>query len=275
MAIWDNAARDGDQFRQPVLMVCARLKPGVSATAGPGLFDVLETPLLRGRSFVPEDSAGGPPVAIVSQKLVDENFAGRDPIGRQIRYGFRGHLSEWVTVVGVVASWKHMAADAAWRDTPMVFRPFVGAATNFQVAIRTRSPAPAGEIEMQRHVVELENAAQTKADALTDRLSKMLLFPRFRAGLLVGFGLAALLLAAVGLHGLLSQLVARRSSEFGVRRALGAKTRRLVFLVARQGGTPVLAGIALGVAAAAALTRVLQCMLYGYELPTPRLYSSR
>ncbi|HEY6346306.1 MAG TPA: ABC transporter permease [Bryobacteraceae bacterium] len=240
-----------------------------SASAGSGLFGVLGTPLLRGRSFVHEDGAGGPPVAIVSQRLVDEYFAGRDPLGQQIRYGFRDHLSEWVTVVGVVTSWKHMVADAAWRDTPMVFRPFVAGAPNFQVSIRMRSGAPSRELEIQRQVVELDSAAQAKADVLSDRVSKMLLFPRFRAGLLVGFGLAALLLAAVGLHGLLSQLVARRSSEFGVRRAVGAQTRDLVFLVARQGGTPVLVGIILGLGAAAALTRVLQNMLYGVRAADP------
>jgi predicted permease len=247
--------------------------------ASPASFDVQRTPLLRGRLFDARDRDGAPLVAIVNQKLADEYLPGLDPIGHQVRYATGENRSPWMTIVGVVGTWKHMVNDAVWRDTPMVFQSMFqlreGDGTNFGITVRAASDLTSLGREIQKQVAALDSSAEVKEpELLADRLSKALLYPRFRAELLVCFGLGALLLAAVGLHGVLSQLVSQRIPEFGVRRAVGAQTFDLLLLVARQGGIPVLAGLAVGLASALALSRLLASMLYGIQPADPRLLTA-
>jgi putative ABC transport system permease protein len=238
-----------------------------SAGASPGLFDVLKTPLLRGRFFDERDFGNAPAVAIVSQRLADEHFAGQDPIGQHIRFVEGKDRSPWMTIVGVVVTWKHLVNDASWRDTPLVFRP----ARSFPVVVRATGNLQGLGLRMQKLGTDLDSTVEFMPGLLSDRLSKVLLYPSFRAGLLVSFGLGALLLAALGLHGVLSQIVAQRTPEFGVRRAVGAQTSDLLLLVAQQGGIPVLAGLAAGVACVLAFSHVLSSMLYAIEPADPGL----
>ncbi len=107
------------------------------------------------------------------------------------------------------------------------------------------------------------------AETLSSRLSKKLAYPRFRANVLAFFALSALILSAVGLHGVLSQLVAQRIPQFGVRKAVGAQTHDPLFLIARQGGFPVLAGLAAGIGFTLAFSRVLSNLLYGIQPADP------
>jgi ABC-type antimicrobial peptide transport system permease subunit len=106
-------------------------------------------------------------------------------------------------------------------------------------------------------------------DTLDSRLAKVLAYPRFRAMVLAFFALSAMILSAVGLHGVLSQLVAQRIPEFGIRRAVGAQTGDLIWLIARQGGVPVVAGLAAGVCLTLAFNRVLVNLLYGIQTANP------
>jgi putative ABC transport system permease protein len=239
------------------------------SSAGPGLFEILKTPLLRGRFFDSRDQM----TAIVSQKLVADYFAGQNPIGLRIRTDDKD--SPWMTIVGVVGNWKHMVNDAIWRDTPMVFWPVARdpAGPTIDITVRAVGDPRLLRREIQKQVAALDSSVETKEpELLSDRLSKSLLYPRFRAVLLACFGLSALLLAAVGLHGVLAQLVAQRIPEFGVRRAVGAQTRDLIALVGKQGGTPVLAGLGAGIAAALTLGQVLQSMLYGIRPADPGVF---
>ncbi len=107
------------------------------------------------------------------------------------------------------------------------------------------------------------------AEALGARLAKTLAYPRFRAAVFAFFALGALILSAVGLHGVLSQLAAQRTPEFGVRRAVGAQTHDLLWLIARQGGVPVLAGLVMGIGLTAGWGRVLSSLLYGIQPADP------
>jgi putative ABC transport system permease protein len=106
-------------------------------------------------------------------------------------------------------------------------------------------------------------------ETVESRISAKLAYPRFRASVLSLFAIAALLLSAVGLHGVLSQLVSRRMAEFGVRRALGAQTAHLLTLVARQGGIPVLAGLVIGLSGTLGFSRLLTSLLYGTQPTDP------
>jgi ABC-type antimicrobial peptide transport system permease subunit len=138
--------------------------------------------------------------------------------------------------------------------------------SGLQIAIRGSSGR-----EIQREVAELDPSIPiADIEPLPARLARTLAYPRFRAAVFAFFACAALLLSAVGLYGVLSQLVAQRAPEFGLRRAVGAQTRDLLWLVVRQGGLPVLAGLAAGVWSAVAFSRLLAGLLYGIQAADPR-----
>lgn len=232
--------------------------------AGPDLFRILNVPLVRGRYFEDQDlNPGAPPVTIISQMTADRFFGGRDPIGQQLReVTTGGDPAPWRTVIGVVGTWKHLANYAQWRDSSIVFRP---APTSYAFLVRARGDVDSVVVDIRKEITAVEASTDAAVEPLTDRISRYLLYPRFRAGILTCFGVGALLLAAIGLHGVLAQLVSQRTQEFGVRRAVGAQSSDLLWLVFRQGGIPVLAGLATGMAVALGLTRLIRSMLYNVE----------
>jgi putative ABC transport system permease protein len=208
-------------------------------------------------------------VAIVNEALAQHYFAHLDPIGQQIR--IPGGMP-WLTIVGVVGNLKHteLMNEMAWVETPILYRPLAQEPRQtIQIAIRARSPI---EQEIQSQIVSLDPSIPINdVEPLASRLAKILAYPRFRALLLFLFALSALILSAVGLHGVLSQLVTQRTPEFGVRRAVGAQTHHLLLLVARQGGFPVLTGLGAGLCVTLAFSRLLSNLLYGIQPADPNM----
>lgn len=243
---------------------------------GPGLFELLRAPLLAGRTFTEADGANATPVAIITDALAREYFRERNPLGQSIRVAWDDGSTPWRTVVGVVGRWPHLVNDAIWRDTPAVFYPmaqFSQGGWEFDLGIRLTSTRPTLAREIAAAVSEIDPEIELReTQPLTARVSGVLAYPRFRAVLAVAFGLAALLIAAVGLHGLLAHIVARRIPEFGIRRAVGAQTFDVVWLIARQGGIPVLLGLGLGTAGAYVSGRILEGMLYGVHSTDARMF---
>lgn len=234
-------------------------------------FELLHVPLLRGRMFASADRTG-PALAIVSQRFVDRYLAGQDPIGHAIRVidpDSRGDTrEEWKTIVGVVGPWKHMVDNAAWRDTPIIFStggtPRLGGGFGVGVGARTNRDIASVAQQMQKQIMTLEpNAIVTDIDSPPQRLNAMLAYPRFRALLLIAFGVGALLLAAVGLHGVIAQLVSQRMPEFAIRSALGALPVDIASLAARQGGMAIVGGLISGVLGSLATGRLMQSLVYG------------
>ena len=178
-----------------------------------------------------------------------------------------------VTVVGVAGNLKHtqLMNEMSWVETPILYRPLTQEPrASIQVAVRVTGDAGAASREIQRQIAALDSSIPIgDVELLNSRLSKKLAYPRFRAVVLTSFALGAMLLAAVGLHGVLSQFVAQRVPEFGVRRAVGAQTLDLLLLIGRQGGGPVIAGLAAGVAMTVACGRVLGSLLYGMHSADP------
>jgi len=178
-----------------------------------------------------------------------------------------------MTIVGVVGTQKHLVNDSSWRDTPMVYQP-IAQQPYPQISIGLRAsgnPALLGR-ELQKQVSALDPSVQIQeGELLSTHLETLLAYPRFRAMLLACFAAGALLLASVGLHGVLSQLVAQRTPELGLRRAVGAQTWDLIWLVARQGATPVLLGLSVGLVASLAFSRLLAGMLYKIQPVDPRI----
>ncbi len=235
----------------------------------PGFFDLLRVPMLRGRDFAEGDRENSLPVAIINEALAREYFPHTDPLGRQIRIAG----APWSTVVGVVGDLKHttLMNEMAWVETPVLYRPLAqDPKPGMQVVVRGAA-APA----IQRAIEETDRSIPINdVERLEAGLSAALAYPRFRAAVFGLFALAALALSAVGLYGVLSHLVARRSPEFGVRRAVGAQTSDLVLLVARQAGAPVALGTAAGVAGTAALRQAPAGLLYGIQPLDPRVIAA-
>jgi putative ABC transport system permease protein len=230
----------------------------------PGFFDLLRIPLRRGRAFTAQDRDRSQLVTIVNEALAREYFPNSDPLDQQIR--IPGGM-QWLTIVGVCGNLKHtqLMNEMSWAETPILYRPLAQEPRpTMEIAVRVAGGAGSVGREIQ-HLIEATDSSLPIAEPelLTTRLSKTLAYPRFRAVVLGLFAAGALLLSAIGLHGVLSQVVARRTAEFGVRRAVGAQTHHLLMLVARQGGVPVIAGMAAGAGATLAFRRALSNLLYG------------
>ena len=265
----------GGGFQLEVKGVPGNLGPydiGAQAVS-PGYFDALETKVVSGRDFDDRDRAGSEPVTIVNQALANEYFPRRNPIGQQIR--IQELKMPWLKIVGVSANIKHteLMNEMKWAETPLFYRPLAQDPEPL-MALAVRAIGDRGNLGQA--VQQLIAAADpdipvSDPQPLDADLSKVLEYPRFRAFILSLFAAAALLLSAIGLHGVLSQLVAQRTAEFGLRRAVGAQTWHLLALVGRQGGLPVLIGIVAGIGSSFAFARVLAGLLYGIRPADPAL----
>jgi predicted permease len=227
---------------------------------GPGYFSTIGRPLVRGREFSPSDASGAR-VAIVSESLANRWLSGRDPIGERV-----GGKVPDTTIIGVVRD----ARSRSLRDAPvpMVFLLVDQTPpTGFRVAPGTLEIRVAGSPQSMMPVVRdalrrAEPRVAVDVQSMSDRLARQFERERAVATLASGFALLALLLASIGLYGVLSDGVARRTREIGVRIALGADNVQVTRLVVRQGAVLTVLGLAGGLVAAPPLTRYLQGMLF-------------
>ena len=242
-------------------------------TVSPSYFQVMKVPLQRGRVFDSRDRSESEQAAIVNEALVREYFPRTDPIGKHIRLGDGQNQTPWLNIVGVVGNEKHstLLHEMSWTESPVVFRPVAQEPRpSLSIVVRTAGePARIGE-EIQRALAGIDGSAPIQTpERMRERLSKSLAYPHFRAIVFTSLALCALILAGVGLHGVLGQFVAQRTREFGLRMAVGAGARDVFLLVARQGGVPVLVGLGIGVCAGLALSRLLTSLLYGVQSADP------
>jgi putative ABC transport system permease protein len=233
----------------------------------PGYFRTLGVRLRRGREFTAEDGAASP-VAILSEKAARELWPGvADPVGRHIR------SNPPLTVVGIVDDTRASGLDAEIQ--PYVYVSFQQFSPGeFALAIRTTSEPAAMTRAVEREVWALDPSLPVSHVATMRQLIADAVAPRrFPALLMTAFGAFALVLAAVGIYGILSYAVAQRTHEFGVRMALGATGRHLVGAVLRQAGLLAAYGVAIGAAAAAELAPLLRRLLYGVVPIEPSVYA--
>jgi putative ABC transport system permease protein len=246
---------------------------GVGADAvSPEFFDLLSIPLRRGRAFGTQDRRDSQPVAIVNESFAQRYFPDTSALGRQVR--LQGGKMPWLTIVGVVGNLKHteLMNEMTWVETPILYRPLTQEPReSMQIVVRSPAGMESAGKEIQRQIAALDPSIPINdVESLASRVAKTLAYPRFRAMVLAFFALGALLLSAVGLHGVLSQLVVQRTPEFGVRKAVGARTHHLLLLIARQGGLPVLAGLAVGLGLTLGSGRILTNLLYGIQPANPK-----
>ena len=236
----------------------------------PSYFETLRVALLAGRSFNAHDREGSEPVAVINDTLAREYFLGRDPLGQRVRVS---KDAPYATIVGVVASEKQttVTEEMNYVASPTLYRPLAqDPVARLSIAIRTASDAVPIGAAIRREMAALDpNLAVRDLESMRHKLATFMAYPRFRAVLLSAFAAFALLLAAVGLHGVLGQLVAQRTPEIGVRMALGASPADVAGLIVRQAGAPVVAGLGIGLGLAMFLDRYFSRVLYSVRPRDP------
>ena len=238
----------------------------------PALFDVLRVPFLRGRAFTSSDNERSTRVVIVSRRLAEALWPGQNPIGKLLVWpNVSGAPRPPLVVVGEVADTKH--ASLADADPPLVmYVPYTQEPmTNLYLLVRTRSGAPASPAWMRRIVAGLAPAARVEdAKPLADLITTTL-EPQRVASIWIGaFGSIALLLAAIGLYGIVAQGVVQRRRELAVRTALGARPRAIAALVIGEGLAIGAVGAVFGIAASVLAMRLVRAQLEGVGAFDPR-----
>ncbi|HST20728.1 MAG TPA: ABC transporter permease [Blastocatellia bacterium] len=236
----------------------------------PEYFRTMSIPLLNGRGFTRQDDRNAPPVVIINQSMAQQFFSSEDPIGKRIRFGEQD--APWYSIVGIVSDVKHMGLDA--QEGAAIYQPYDQKQFSFlrwmTLVMRTDSE-PTGLISAVRSQVQAVDKDQPVYDIATleQLLSTSVAKPRFYTALLGSFALLALVLASVGIYGVMSFSVNRRRREMGIRLALGADRRDIFKLVVARGLLLTLIGVGIGVAAAFALTRVMSSLLFGVTATDP------
>jgi putative ABC transport system permease protein len=234
-------------------------------------FRTMRIPLIRGRFFTQEDRLGAPRVTIVDEEAANRYWPGEDPIGRRVSFGtFQATgLPVWAEVVGVVGSTAREALDADRRI--QVYRPYTQLAPTVVTYVMRADGDPTGLTAPVRAVVNGVSPDQPIENVRTmdEMMGSAVAQRRFSMLLLGVFAGLALVLASVGIYGVMSFDVARRSQEIGVRMALGAEPSGVLLMVLRQGMRLAIIGVVLGLAGARVLTRFISSQLYGIGASDP------
>ncbi len=234
-------------------------------------FRALGIPLTEGRTFSAADDSTAPHVTVVNETLAREMWPGGMALGKRIRFrGMDQHNETWLTVIGVVREAKQIALDAP--PVPEVYvsyrqRPERAAAMS--VVLRTRVAPQSLTAAVRAAVREQGREVPLTTATMEERVARSVADRRFVMLVLTSFGVVALMLAAVGIYGVLSYAVARRTKEIGVRVALGAQTTSVLGMVVGDSMRPVAWGTLLGIAGALAVSRVLRRLVYGVGVTDP------
>lgn len=224
----------------------------------PAFFPALGIRFVAGRPFRAEETD----VAVVTENLTRRFWPGQDPVGKRINTG--GSNPKWTTIVGVVNEMKYRGLPNNPTGDPDIFLPFQEQQRGFSVLLRTSGPPAAAAPGVRATLREADRGIVIfGVSTLEDLIAEETANPRFTGWLMGIFAAAALLLAVIGIHGVMTYTVARRTQEIGIRVALGAARRDVLGLVVGRGMALVAAGLAFGVAGSLGLARLLGGLLYG------------
>jgi predicted permease len=238
----------------------------------------MQIPLLRGRDFDTKDRSNSQPVAIVNEALAKRYFPHEDPIGQAIKLGRTDDpLHKWITIVGVAANVKTTTVfqEMGYVVAPAVYRPLpqeAPAALAVIVATEGEPLLMAAAVQQQLQDID-PNLALAGVDTMAHKHSAGLSQPRFRSVLLGGFALLALVLAAIGIYGLLAQAVVCQWRGIAIRMALGARRAGVVKGVIHEALRPVAVGLILGLTGAALTVRTFASLLYGIRAENVAVFS--
>jgi len=258
-------------------------KPRVAQGAGgsvasrvvtPDYFRALNIPIVRGRCFTEEDRNGGESLVVLSRLLAARMFPGEDPVGKRIQKGQDG---PWSTVAGVAENVKNNGLTE--QDEPEIYFLRRSAAGDWGM------PAPVMIVDavlppkavapwVRAQIAGIDPTVPVETETLTQSVSKLADRPRFETALLGFFAFCGLLMAVIGLYGVIAFLAAQRTQEIGVRMALGATRLDILRLIAGEGARLIVLGGALGLAAALAAAQLLKSLLYNVGPHDPAMYAA-
>jgi putative ABC transport system permease protein len=247
-----------------------------SRSVGGDYFEVMGIPVVRGRALTPQDDERAPLVGVVNQSFAREYFDGADPIGARIRWA-RAAEPQWITVVGVVGDVRHFGLDQP--EEPAVYTPYAQSGQPWKrwmnVVVRSQTDAASLTNAVKEKIWSADaRVPVSKVLTMGEVMAASVARQRLNMTLLGLFAAVALVLATVGIYGVVSYTVAQRTHEIGVRVALGARRADVLRMVLGQGLGFALAGAGLGVLLALASTRVLAGLLYGVTAADPAVYVS-
>jgi putative ABC transport system permease protein len=238
----------------------------------PGYFATLHIRRLAGRDFTPDDRADGAPVAIVNDQLARRAWPNESAIGKRIRLG--GDDAPWSTIIGVVGTVKHfrLAEDpldqayVSYQQRPLIFTEAVVRVTGDAGAIANAVRAAIWRVDRNQPVWRVRTMNRVLDEARNGS--------RLTVWLMSSFASLALVLAAIGVYGVMSYAVARRTQEVGIRIALGARSGQVLGMVIRDGMKVIVVSLIVGLASAAAATRLLASQLFGVSTVDPLTFTA-
>jgi predicted permease len=250
--------------------------------AEPDYLKVMEIPLKRGRFITAEDDEHAPSVAVIDENFAHRYFPNQDPIGKQIHIGIVNTNAQIIGIVGHVKHWGlDVDGDAKHPIVAQVYMPYMQIPDQFdsgpptaEVVVRSKGSPTAlvpalrdaiGKLNSENVIFEIEPMEGIVADSLADR--------RFSMFLLSIFAALALLLSSIGIYGVISYVVGQRTHEIGIRMALGAQRKDVLHLMLGEGMKMALVGVAIGIAIALSLTRLMVKMLFGVSATDPATFA--
>ena len=243
----------------------------------PGYFQTLGIPLLAGREFTDADLAGAPPVCIVNDTLARRYFGTQTPIGKRIRAGAWDPKEPvvWKDIVGEVAGTRNR--DAKLPPKPELYQPSFQSKHTWShqtLIVRTRANPASLVPAIETQIWSIDKYLPvTQVRTMDQSFAETNAAPRFQTFLLGVFGALGLLLAVVGIYGVISYSVSQRTHEIGIRMALGAEPRQVLRLVLMQGLKLAVPGVAIGVLASLVLTRLMASLLFGVSATDPLTFA--
>jgi putative ABC transport system permease protein len=235
----------------------------------PGYFEALGLRMRAGQAFTGRENRDSPHVAIINEAFARQFYAGVNPVGRRVKWGSRTSTDPWATIVGVAANVQQIALDAPTdpamymvalqQDTSLV----TGVLRDLTYIVRTEGEPSAAFDAIRRAVHDADPEIPVfKLRTMDDVAALSMVGRRFNTMLLAGFAALALVLAAVGIYGLMAHAVLQRTREIGIRLAIGATPANVLGLVVGQAARLALVGVGIGLLGAIALTRVMQSLLF-------------
>jgi len=242
--------------------------------ADPGYFNALEIPLLSGRVFDQQDKLGRTHHVMISKKFADQFFPGEDPVGKHVKIAFSGNTPEIYEIIGVVGDTIH---DVGEPIKATIYRSILNGDPMLDslatIVVRAAVEPLSLALPVQRQISALDPEMPTyRVRTMQQIIGEATASQSFSASLVLAFAILSLMLAAVGLYGVLSYLVTQRVSEIGIRMALGAQRSEVLRLVLVDGMRPVLIGLVIGLAGGAGAGILIKSILYGTRPLDPLVF---
>jgi putative ABC transport system permease protein len=236
----------------------------------PDYFQTMKIPLLQGRFFAEADRDGASPVAIIDREFSERHFPGDDPIGKRVKLSRDPDSSRpWLEIIGVVGNVKNLGVDRESREA--IYRPYFQEAETYMTMVIESESAPEAVAAMVRQTVTRIDPDQPiyRIGSLDRYLADRMVPRRISSVTLVIFAALALLMASVGIYGLLAYAVSRRQQEIGIRMAMGAKAPDILRMILGQATRLAALGITIGLGISFLTTPLLADLLFGVDARDP------